>query len=275
MSEILNLLEKTDKEEKENKDKTETPKKPRKRKISVKSTVDPKLYEEMIKIQKEQTQLLRKIVSVLASRSIEGPRFDINTLEDIIEKKISSIKLPVTEYKHINDVMEVKVLIKKFIKGKMPHDKLPSGRNHRTFRIGNFIKRMQDEWQIVIERELVEIAKQEMENDGKILPTGAAGKNTRYVLKEFIGEYSSKITKKDRDILKWLNENSRFFNKDFTMNFYSKNNPVRPSDHDWRSANRKIKVLLRRKWIEIIPNSQPKEFLVNKEIVNDLFLKLA
>ncbi|NHI92928.1 MAG: hypothetical protein EAX96_10540 [Candidatus Lokiarchaeota archaeon] len=245
-----------------------------KRKKQSKQPVFSEEYKELIEIEKKQIELLQKIAISLEKKSSEKESINIEFIADILEKNFNSLKIQTVEYKNIIEINEVKSFIKKFIRGKMPGDRLPSGRNHRTFRIDNFLKRMQDQWKILIDRELVESAKEEMERERIILPTAAAGKNTRYVLKEFIEDYTSKITKKDKEILTWLTKYVKFMNKDFTKIFYSKNNPIRPSDHDWRSANRKLKVLLKKQWIELVPNSRPKEFLVNKEVVKEVYSRI-
>ena len=119
MSDILSLLEKTDMEEKverkrqKDDEKKKEPKpdivpKPRKRKSSPKPAISPQLYEEMIKIQKEQTELLKKIATSLTIKPVERATIDVDAIEKIIEDKISSIKIPTVELKRVNDIKEVK-----------------------------------------------------------------------------------------------------------------------------------------------------------------------
>jgi len=273
MSELEDIFKNLSKEQekkvskpKKHKKILDTTPKPRK-KPPKKPDISPALTQKLIKIQEQHTELLQEIVESLKSRSIESAPINIESIEKIIEDKISGISLSTPGFKQVTELKEVKVLIKRYIKGEMPNDKLASGRTHRTFRIGDFIKRMRNQWNIIMEREVVEKAKKELEADGSILPTAAAGKNTRYVLKEFINDYVNKLTKKDESIYKWLKLRSKFLNKDFTKEFYSKISPKWPSDHDWRSANRKLKTLENRNWIRSIPETRPKEFKINKEII--------
>ena len=92
MSDILSLLEKTDMEEKverkrqKDDEKKKEPKpdivpKPRKRKSSPKPAISPQLYEEMIKIQKEQTELLKKIASSLTIKPVERAAIDVDAIQ--------------------------------------------------------------------------------------------------------------------------------------------------------------------------------------------------
>ncbi|MHA1798460.1 MAG: hypothetical protein ACTSVY_08415 [Candidatus Helarchaeota archaeon] len=261
----MNCLEITKKEESEKRKQKYLQKEVKKQKKI------PEGYDELIKIQKEQTRLLKKIASTLEIKSAVNQELNVDKIKKLIEDNLNSIKVKKPTLKRVDNIEEIKNLIEKFIRGQLPNDRLPTGRDHRTFRIGNFVKRMMEEWNIIIEREHVERAKEEMEKDNIILPTGAAGKNFRYVLKEYIEKYARKISKKDEEILNWLKNRDSFLNKDFTARFYPKKNPKRPSDLDWSSANKKIKVLIKRNWINPIQDSRPKEFKVQKEIIQHVF----
>ncbi|MHA1145498.1 MAG: hypothetical protein ACTSRW_12220 [Candidatus Helarchaeota archaeon] len=199
---------------------------------------------------------------------IDAQKRQVELLEQLL-KKIETIPSVQTK---VGETERVKELIQLYIRGKMVNDDLPIGSSHRTFRVSDFVKRMMEQWNVIIERELVEKAKEEMEAEGTLVPTGPTGKNARYVLNEFLEEHTRKLTGKDKEIFNWLLKRDFFTYADFAADFFPKKNPKFSADYDYGSANRKIKVLIRRQWIVPASKTRPKSFAVRKEILQDALI---